>query len=149
MANIKLEFAREPLTDEVFPLWEAHWKETEMYRAGNQFNPDVKRYKEYAAVGFYQLFTARASGVLVGDLGVYVTIGMHDQHKTAIEDTWYVIPEYRRGRNAVNFLRFVEADLKVQGVTDVYATTKLMNGAGRILEFCGYEYVANQYWKAL
>lgn len=145
-------FAREnfgSMYREGMPLFQAHWQETEMYRAGHEFNLDLPRYIKYSEDGFYQMFTARDNGKLVGDAGMYVTVGMHDRRKMAMEDTWYLLPEYRKGRNAINFLKFVEQNLKEQGCQEVYMTTKLENGAGRILEFCGYKHIANQYWKEL
>lgn len=144
-----MNFAREGFTEEVYPLWEAHWQETEMFRSGHKFNPDVARIKAFCESGFYQLFTARVDGKMVGNAGMYVTVSVHEQTKTSVEDTWFLLPEHRKGRNAINFLAFVERDLKAQGVKDVYMTTKLTNGAGRILEFCKYKHVANQYWKEL
>ena len=130
-------------------MWQAHWQETEMFRHGHELKPDVARYKQFTEIGFYQLYTARENGVLVGNAGMYVTVSMHECTKQAIEDTWFLLPEYRKGRNALRFLEYVETSLKEQGVKDVYMTTKHTNGAGRILEFCGYKSVATQFWKEL
>jgi Acetyltransferase (GNAT) family len=149
---MNLVFSQEPFSavlDDILPLFEAHWHETEMYRSGHKMKPDMDRYLRFSDEGFYQMFTARDGGKLVGDAGMYVTVSMHEQTKTAVEDTWFLMPEYRLGRNAINFLRFVEDELRSQGVRDIYMTTKLSNGAGRILEFCKYKHVANQYWKEL
>ena len=149
---MSLDFSHERLADcieECKPLFEAHWQETEMYRAGTAFNPDYEKYLQYNEIGFYQFFVARRDGKIVGDAGMYDTKGMHDQRKLAVEDTWYIVPEARQGMGAIRFLQFVEQDLRAQGVQDVYMTTKLANGAGRILEFCGYSHVANQFWKNL
>lgn len=147
-----LVFAKESFEaclPESMPLFEAHWKETEMYRAGRKFAPDLKRYIAYNKVDFYQFYTARDQGVLVGNFGVYLTQGMHEVNKSAIEDTWYVLPSHRKGRNAINFIKYVQQQMKDQGCSDVYASTKLTNGASRILDFLGYKHVANQYWKEL
>ncbi len=149
---MSLAFARESFETclpESFPLFEAHWKETEMYRAGRPFAPDLPRYSEFDRIGFYQFFTARDAGELVGNAGMYVTQSMHEAAKTAVEDTWFLKASHRKGRNAINFLKFVEQSLREQQVTEIYMTTKLANGAGRILEFCGYAHIANQYWKEL
>ena len=146
------EFAKESLEvalEEAKPLFLLHWQETEMYRAGTAFNPKYQRYVDYNKIGFYQFFTVRVEGKLVGNAGIYVTEGMHDQRQMAQEDTWFLLTEARGGMSAVRFLAFVEADLRAQGVTDFYMSTKLANQAGRILELRGFAHVANQYWKNL
>jgi len=143
----KVAFA--DVLEECKPLFEAHWRETEMYRAGTAFAPNYDQYIKYNEVGFYQFFVARRDGKIVGDAGMYVTEGMHDGKKLGIEDTWFLVPEARAGLTAVKFLWFVEDDLRRQGVQELYMTTKLENGAGRILEFCGYKHVANQFWKSI
>lgn len=147
-----LVFARELITDavleELYPLWEAHWQETEMYRSGRKMSPDLARYKQFSEQGFYQLYTARNDeGKMVGDAGMYRNLSMHEQRWSATEDTWYLLPEYRRGRNAIRFLKYVEDQMRAQGCEDVYMSTKMVNGAGRILEYAGYVPCATQYWK--
>lgn len=149
-----LVFAREALGDvlpELRPLWHAHWAETEQYRAGRRLNPDEERYKSFSASGYYQLFTARDSenGRLVGNAGMYLTVSMHEQTKIATEDTWFLLPRYRKGRNAINLLKFVEEQMKAQGVQVIYMSTKFANKAGRILEIRGYSPMATQYWKEI
>lgn len=130
-------------------LAEAHWHETEAYRHGQLFNPDVKRYEQYNDIGFYHLYTARVEGRLVGDVGMYVTESMHTGVRIATEDTWFLLPEYRKGRNAIRFHQFVEAEMRKHGVVEIMQTAKLGNGAGRVMEYLGYQHVANQYSKHL
>lgn len=144
-----LTFARESFAEnlaECRPHFEAHWQETEMFRSGTAFDPNYERFIEFNKIGFYQFFVARCEGKIVGNAGMYVTEGMHDRRKLAVEDTWYVSPQVR-GMAGVRFLGFVEDDLRAQGVQEIYMTTKLANRAGAVLEVCGYKHVANQYWK--
>ena len=146
-----LTFAREPFADvleQCKPHFEAHWQETEMFRAGTAFNPNYERYIAFNKMDYYQFFVARRAGQIVGNAGMYVTEGMHDRRKIAVEDTWFVTAT-ERGMAGVMFLRFVEQDLRAQGVQEVYMTTKLANRSGAVLEVCGYSHVANQYWKNL
>lgn len=145
-------FAREDLEqalEEGKPLFEAHWRETEMYQSGIPFDPNYKRYIDFNKTGFYQFYTVRKDGELVGDAGVYVTEGMYTRKKIATEDTWYLKPEVRGGILAARFLGFVEEQLRQQGVEDFYMQTKLANKAGKILELRGFTHIANQYWKNL
>ena len=100
-----------------------------MFRAGTAFNPNYDRFLEFNKSDYYQFFTARRAGKIVGNAGMYVTEGMHDRRKVAVEDTWYISPE-ERGMAGVMFLGFVERDLLAQGVQEVYMTTKLANRSG-------------------
>lgn len=130
-------------------MGEQHWHETEAYRHGQQFNLDTVRYHQCNSTGFYRLYTARSNGVLVGQAGMYVTPSMHTGKMIANEDCWFLAPDYRKGRNAIRFHQFVEAEMRKLGVVEIMQTVKLVNGAGRILEYLGYQHVANQYSKHL
>lgn len=134
--------------DELMPLWEAHWKETERYRDGQGFNMDVDRYIKYNDVGYYILYTARHSGKLVGNFGVYVSTSMHTQKLIATEDTLFFLREHRKGFNSIRFIRFVENDLMARGVVEMSISVKSKD-VGKLCEFMGYKLVAYQYSKAV
>lgn len=139
----------EPIWPHIMALAEAHWHETEGYRHGQAFQPDQARYLQYEAVDYYVMFTARHEGALVGYAGMYMTPSMHTQELIATEDTWFLLPEHRRGRNALEFYKFVEAECLKRGVREIGMTAKLTNGAGRILEYLGYREVSRQFSKHL
>lgn len=130
-------------------MGEQHWHETEAYRHGQKYNLDKERYHYFNSIGFYRIYTARDDGRLVGDVGMYVTNSMHTGRVIATEDCWFLLPEYRKGRNAIRLHHFVEAELQKLGVIEISQTVKLQNGAGRILEYLGYQHIANQYSKHL
>jgi hypothetical protein len=150
-------FAAEPLAPiwpDIMRLATAHWGETEGYRHGQKFSPDAARYwafNEMESCGgpFYTMFTARDQGRMVGYAGMYVTASMHTQLPIATEDTWFLLPEYRKGRNALAFYKYVEEAMRKRGVIEIGMTAKLTNGAGRIMEYLGYKNVSLQYSKHL
>ena len=147
-----ITFAEEKFADvwdEFRPLAYAHWLETMVPVTGDEFRPDVARYIQFNEIGFYRLYTARRDGVLVGDLGVYITTSMHTQKKIAREDSWYMAPAARAGRTALRFLAFVESELRNHGVTSVETTTPARAGSARLLEAYSYKHVANCYFKEL
>jgi hypothetical protein len=145
-------FAEERVKDvveEYYQIGLKHWMETDLYEQGQVFNPDVSRYIKSNEIGIYHLFTAREEGKLVGDIGAYITPSMHTQKTIAQEDTWYLLPEYRKGRNAILFLRFAEDKLKEYGVEEIYTTTKTNRPTGKLMEYLGYKQIATQYHKEL
>lgn len=125
------------------PLAKEHWKETMKPITGDEFKPDVKRYIQFNETGFYRLYTARKNGILVGDMGIYITISMHTQKTIAQEDSWYMKPEVRTGRVALKFVEYVHSELKKLGVTSGQTTTPPNAGSRRLLEFLGYKHIAD------
>lgn len=135
--------------EDFIALARMHWEETEAYRHNQPFNPDKVRYINYNNSGFYRFYTARDNGKMVGYAGCYVTISMHTQVKICQEDTWFLHPAYRRGRNAIRLYRFIEDQMREEGVKESICSVKLSNGAGRILEYLKYKHVSNVYSKEL
>lgn len=136
--------------DELKILANMHWLETELYRHGHTFNPDLERYAQFNETGFYRLYCVRdtdADNRLIGDAGMYVTVSMHTQIPCAMEDTWFLLPEYRKGRNGIKFFKFIEERLRLSGVREIICSTKITNRAGSLLEYMGYKHIANQYHK--
>lgn len=149
---MSLSFGIEKLAacwNEVMIAAAAHWSETENFRRGEVFNPSFERYKACEDIGFFHLFVARDGAKLAGYAGMYVTQSMHSQTMIAVEDTWFLLPEYRKGRNAIEFVRYVERRLREMGVEAVQMSAKIANNAGRILEYLDYRPVSTVYWKSL
>ncbi len=134
-----LVFSFEPLADvwdEMIVNARLHWDETEMAKAGEQFAPSFSRYAQYGDA--YTVFTARDDGRLVGHCGMYLVASMHSQKMLATEDTWYLLPEYRKGRNAIRFHQFVADEMRQRGAEKITMTAAPYNGACRIMEYLGY-----------
>lgn len=145
-------FAVEKLVDcwdQIMILAKAHWQETEMYRHGQPFCPEFHRYDAYDKAGWLFQYTARVDGQLVGYATMYLVPSMHTQQLIATEDTWFLLPEFRKGRNAIRFYNYVQDDLFKRGAVEVIMTAKMTNAAGRILEYLGFKQVAKQYSKQI
>jgi hypothetical protein len=145
-------FAVEPLQDawdEVVGLARKHWNETQGYRHNQPFNPVFERYNQYAKAGWYLQFTVRDEGRLVGYGGAYIVPSMHTQRLIAQEDTWYLLPEYRRGLLAVRFFRFMEEECVKRGAEEVSLTVPEGIGTGVLCERLGYRKVAVGYSKQI
>lgn len=136
---------------ELEPLHAAHFQETERHLAGFKLEPNYGYMAERERVGALLQFTARdADGELVGNLRMYINRSLHTGELVATEDTFYLTPAVRRGRNAVNFLRYTEAMLcDVVGVAEIRANTKVVNGTHKLLAFMGYQHVANEFIKII
>jgi hypothetical protein len=149
-----LRFAVEPLAtcwQEVDTLARAHWLETEEYRHGQQYSPDWKRYLSSDAAGWYFMCTARPwdtctmGGEMVGYAGMWAMPSMHTQKMIANEDTFFLLEGYRKGWNAIRFLKFIEGQCWKRGAVEIGWTDK--KGKGVLLERLGYKVVASQWSK--
>lgn len=130
-------------------LAEMHYKESQLFRRGQTFNASFERYNQYAKLGCFIPFTVRDEGRMVGYGGVYLVESMHTQSLIATEDTWYLLPEYRKGWNALKFFRFMEETVRDMGAKELTLTVPEGIGTGVICRRMGYKHVADMYNKQL
>jgi GNAT superfamily N-acetyltransferase len=142
--------AREVLED-LKELHKRHWEETEGYRHGLTLNPDYARGLEVEEQGRLLLLGVihMDTQQLVGNYGFYLSRSMHTQKLMATEDTLYILPEHRRGRLAVQLIRYAESALRHLGVEEVNVTVKKVNQVAQMMERLGYKPVATQLSKVL
>src|SRR5687768_7780021 len=77
----------EDIIDEMRPLHQAHWAETEKHRHGIAFNPDYETFCRYERAGRCIVFTLREDGRLLGNFSLYLDRSMHTKTLLATEDT--------------------------------------------------------------
>src|SRR5438094_454977 len=105
--------------DEVMELARLHWEGTKTYRRHFPFQPSKDRYVQCNQQRFFHLITARDAGRLVGYFGVYTTQSMHSQHWMATEDTFFIHPDYRKGSNAIRFIKHIEEQCRTWGIQEI------------------------------
>ena len=136
--------------NEVMELAQGHWAGTKTYRRHQPFVPSFERYEQANRTGFFRLFTARDQGKLVGYFGMYLTLSMHSQLPLAVEDTFYLHPDARKGRNAIRFIRFIEDTLRRVGIVELMFSCEVENPVARkLLEYLDYRPVIVQCSKYL
>jgi hypothetical protein len=135
---------------ELDELHRMHYAETELHLDGVDMNPDYPYMAERERMGTLVQFTARdAGGRLAGNLRVYLGTSLHTGRRFAEEDTIYLVPDARRGKNADAFMDFAESVLVQLGAVEARADTKLVNLAGQWLQRRGYRPVAMKFIKQL
>ena len=142
-----LTFQAEPLTDawpELVAMHYRNWQENESHRG--PFEPLLERYLVHERLGGFVLFTARAGEKLVGSLGVFLIPSRHTQKLIASEDYLYLMPEYRRGRNAFDLISAAEKYCWDHGATEIEVTA-IGDHVGALLRALDYEPSAVQYSK--
>lgn len=126
--------------DEIYLLAAEHHRSTKNYKRHEPFAPSRERYERYNDAGIFHLLTARDAGRLVGYFGVYLTESMHSQLPILQEDTFYLDPAYRGGRNALRFIRFIEDYFRRDVPVEVLFSCEEDNDSGikgllRLLEY--------------
>ncbi len=135
---------------ELHALHDAHYAETEKYRAGIPMDPDYEGMKDAEHAGRLIQFTARLkeTGELVGNMRVKIYPSSHTQTLVCKEDTLYLLPAHRGGFLAVRLWQFVEAAVvNVVGVREVRFTSKTANKADKMALYMKYEPVGTEFVK--
>lgn len=137
------------IVEEIHPLHEQHFQETEIHRMGFGLDVAYDYLVDTERRGKLIQFTARtiSDGRLVGNIRMYIQESLHTGTMYASEDTFYLLPEQRRGWNALRFWRFMEDSVRAIGVREIRTDSKVVNKVHRLNEYCGYKHVANKYVK--
>ena len=84
---------------------------------------------------------------MVGYGAVFLAPSLQTQRLVALEDIWYLAPEYRKGWTALKFFRFMEAECRKRGADDLTLTIPEGLGLDVLCERMGYAKVASHYNK--
>ena len=136
--------------DELKGLHAAHWLETEKYRHSLPLDPDYLGFLRMEMAGQLLLFTIRKDGELVGQSTMKLNRSMHSQTMVAHEDSLFLRADQRG--NAFVMLSFIKYGLGVMegfGVREVRLSSKLINGADKLMVRAGFTPFALQLVKML
>ena len=131
--------------EELKPLHAAHWQETEKYRHELPLDPDYAGFIRMEAMGKLVLLTIRKDGELVGQTTMKLYNSMHSQTLVANEDSLFLRADQRGSLPAMlAFIRFVRDALASVGVREVRVSSKLVNGADKLMIRGGFKPFATQ-----
>lgn len=141
------------MVDEIRPLHEIHYNETETSYLDEAFNPNYEQYIALERDGRFICFTCRTGLKMVGYLQYYVYRSSHTQRACqAREDAFFLHPLIRGKKIAPIMLAYAEDALRVLGCHYIGMTSKAPVGApdiGPFLQKRGYKPVAVYYAKKL
>ena len=137
------------ILDEIHPLHEAHFLETEKHRLGFGLSMNYPYYIASERAGSMVQFTLRKDGELAGNIRMFIGTSLHTGTQYAAEDTFFIMPEHRKGFLAIRFWQFMESSMAAIGVAEIRTDSKLINHVNRLNEYCGYTAVATKFVKIL
>lgn len=115
-----------------------HYQELTLNKEVVKLKPRWDTYKALDHADKFVALTARDGSDLVGYNAFFVDRHMHyEDLVVAMNDVFYLHPDYRRGATALRFLRFSEAFLKDRAHKVAYHF-KATNNFGPILTRLGY-----------
>lgn len=140
-----LTFQREPwatLFRDGQELFKIHFDELALHKDAMPMGLDNDFYADLEKRNFLLVVTARRDGQLIGYY-VGIVIGHHPHNKeggkVSTTDMFYLSPEHRRGGAGAKLLRFVEQELRAEGVKKATISTKLHFESGELLDALGWE----------
>jgi GNAT superfamily N-acetyltransferase len=136
--------------EEIRPLHAAHYAETEVKYKHHTVDVDYAHMAACDDAGTMRCFGARLvdSQQLCAYLFTYISKSAHDSSMVAMEDAYYVMPEYRGSGLARRLLQYSKKRLKELGVEYLFMSSKAPVGGpniGLFLETEGFKAVAVSY----
>lgn len=115
-------------------------------------NPDKDAYQRMADQGRLRAVTVREADtrLLVGYIFFIITPQLHYKDcLLALEDVYFIHPEYRQGRVGIRLFKYAEEVLKRIGVQRIFLHTKVHMDVGRLFEYLDYKFTDKVYVKTL
>jgi GNAT superfamily N-acetyltransferase len=127
---------------EAEPLFKVHYDELALHKDVMPMGCDHEFYFHLERNNFLLVVTARRDERLVGYY-VGIVIGHHphnkDGGKVSTTDMFYVVEAERHGGAGARLLRFVEGELRREGVKKATISTKLKFSNQPLMEALGWE----------
>ena len=142
-----LKFQRERLGD-ILPEIEKLLR-NQCHEENGPFVVDMEKLLKYDECAYRRQYTVRFNDRIIGHTAIYVVVSGRTGIKTASEETWYLLPQFRKGWNILKFYKFVEQDLKKEGVKALRLTIDDGSTIARILKFLKFNVLSVNYEKVL
>lgn len=148
-----IEFAAETysqvLIEEMMPLWVKHHHEIQQI-PGVELKPNFMMYQSLALANVLRIYTARNGKNLAGYQVFTVINHPHFKDKVqAVMDILYLSPESRLGWMGSMFIKFVDTELRKEGVHLTFRAISARKDFGPVLERQGYELTDLMFMKVL
>lgn len=147
MISYQIEDFRQALP-EMEKLFPVHWDEVAIDKDIVPLNMWYEQYNRMHAEDKLHIVTVRDGDKLIGYHWSIVTPHLHYHDcLTAYTDGYFLLPEYRKGRNGINLFKFAEETLQKKGVRKMYVGSKIKHDKSAIFEMLGWTLVEKYYCK--
>jgi GNAT superfamily N-acetyltransferase len=133
---------------DIQPLLELHWAETEPNQDTIKLDPDWSEYFRLSEAGVLKIFTARNNGKLVGYCVVMISQSIHHKdHIFAGTDVVYVHPEFRKSSTGSDLIKFAENYCEENGASIMTLNMKTSHPFDNLMLNIGFDLIERVYHK--
>jgi hypothetical protein len=134
--------------EEFIPLLDKHWLELRIPIEETELAFDWIRFDALESFGMVHFVTMRKEGKLVGYQLSFIDTHLHHKNTLhAMVDLYYLLPEYRIGRNGLNLIKFAEAELIKRGVKKILTGATSIKDTSSLFEYLGYTKFESVFYK--
>jgi len=111
---------------------------------------DLEWYANADDAGLLRAYAGWKAEQVIGYCVMLVACAPHmDKVKIAIQDSLYVLPEFRSTGAGIRLMEFSDKDLAAQGISLVYRQSRKLAPCNKFLERYGYSEVETTFMKKL
>lgn len=133
--------------DDVEKLFQSHYEELSVTKQ-YELNPDYDIYRQNA--NRIKVVVCEDDDVIVGYIVFFVSPHLHYKDcLMAVEDIYYLKPEYRKGSTGIKMFRFAEVYLKSVGVNMIKYSTKVHLDNSKLFEYLDYAFTEKVFIKMI
>ena len=133
--------------EEIQKLFENHYKElsvTKQYK----LNPDYDVYLQNA--GRIRVVLCKDNNLIIGYIVFFVAPHLHYKDcLMAVEDIYYLKPEYRKGTVGIKMFKYAEKYLKSLGINLIKYSTKTHLDNTKLFEYLGCKFIEKVFIKEI
>jgi GNAT superfamily N-acetyltransferase len=140
----------EEVKHQIVEMAREHWREVEYYQDEIPLDIDLDKYQLMNDAGMIKIITVRNQSQLVGYIAML--IHLHPHHKNtlyAMNDMFYILPEFRKGRTGIEIFKFTEEVMRAEGVKIMLLSCKAHLDKGTIFKRLGFIPAEISYSKLL
>lgn len=121
-------------------LWSLHDQEYNRLRPYKAMQLNMPVYDQAAENGMLFVVTATSGDKVVGYYYAFIQNHLHHVDSVvAITDTYYLHPDWRKGRNGIRLFQYVKRCLKALGVERIFLNARKDDDKSRIFRYLGYQ----------
>jgi hypothetical protein len=145
-----LQGTLETYLDQMRPLVQQNWEELEQYKIPYELNMNWDLYKLMESMDKFVTVVAIDNKILVGYNCYILSLHPHYSNMLCAQSVvLFLLPEYRKGRNAFNLLRESEKILRDKNVNMISAHVRKEINFSPLLTSIGYTELETVYTKVL
>jgi GNAT superfamily N-acetyltransferase len=148
---LSISYQEEKIADaleEMKPMLLKHWEELANYKDVRPLDVHYERYIQLNELGFMRMFTVRDGDKLVGYATFYLSHNLHYKNWFhAINDVYYLDPDYRLTGIGIKFFEEIEEWLKSLGIRSAVVMDKINHSHEKFFKRMGYQPIEQNYEK--